>query len=132
MCNFIYGPVIFLAKLSLFLLLHKVFIRIRALVWLGIIFTFLLYSATTVAYIALCIQPVEKNYQELTRTPRCQKTGNLDIIQGVIDLASDLYLFAIPLPLIKRLQTRLKQRLGIFIIFSVGLLQAASMTKASL
>ena len=124
MCNFIYGPVIFLIKLSLFLLLNNIFGRIhwfRRLALMGIIFTLLLYSTTTVAYIALCIQPGDGGYRELTRTPRCQKTGNIDIVQGVIDVFTDLFLVALPIWPIVRLRLRLRRKLEILALFSLGL-----------
>ena len=73
----IYGSLIWLIKLSLFLLYLRIFGRLRwskSLVILGIVFTGLLYLSSTIALLALCAPKLNATQLELLSAisaPRC-------------------------------------------------------------
>lgn len=111
-------------KLTFFVFFLRVFnpsSGVRRTVWLGIATTSCFYMATFVAYTALCTRsgvPIWKSMQEL----RCAN-GNLAVSksQGWFGLISDVYIFAIPLTTVWRLQMTVRRRLGLTAVFSVGL-----------
>ncbi len=120
--NFFYPPIIFSVKLSLFLLLLKLFYPLRYAIYYGMAFTLLFYLASMVSFLALCIPKPGKNFLETAQESRCRRSGRLEIVQGVVDILSDFYLLLIPIPTILQLSLRPRQKIGLLLIFMTGLL----------
>lgn len=122
----LYGPILFCAKLSLFLLYLRMFSPSRPTkysIYLGITSIALVYISTTAAIGALCIPRPGKTWLETADTPGCANNATITIIiQGVFNVISDLYLFLIPFVVVYQLQLPKKKKLGIYAIFAIGLL----------
>ena len=125
----IYGPTIFCAKLSLFLLYLRMFSPSRPtkyLIYLGITSNALLYFSITAAIGALCIPRQGKSWMEATVSPGCINNATMTgLIMAVFNVISDSYLFLIPFAVVWQLQIPKKKKLGIYAIFAIGLLWAA-------
>ena len=112
-------------KLSLFLLLLSLFgydYSIRYMLWGGMVFVSLFYIFSTVVFITLCTPRTKEDFLEIAQTAHCRKTGHLEILQCVVDIITDFYLLAIPIPLILKLTIRLKGKIRVLIIFGMGVL----------
>ncbi|KAL8817849.1 MAG: hypothetical protein Q9223_003389 [Gallowayella weberi] len=130
----IYGPVIFLVKLALFLLFLHLFGRLRWLkwlVWFGIGFTFLFYFSGVIVAFTLCAPTKGRDWLDMSMTPKC-RYGNQDygIAQGTINVFSDFYLLVIPIPAVLSLQLPMSKKLGVIAIFMTGFLACIVSTVA--
>ena len=74
------------------------------------------------AFIALCNSREQSPSIEISQTPKCQRTGNLEVTQAVFDILSDCYLLAIPILCILPVQFSTRRKLGVLAIFMTGLL----------
>lgn len=86
------------------------------------VFVSLFYIFSTVIFVALCTPRTKEAFLEITQTVYCRKTGYLEIVQGVVDIITDFYLLAIPIPSILKLRVRLRVKIGILIVFGTGVL----------
>lgn len=98
----IYGPVIYLVKLALFLLYLHLFGRLRWLKWLvwwGIAMTGLFYIPAIFIAFILCAPTRGGTWLERSMSPKC-RNGLLDygVAQGTMNVLSDFYLLIIPIP----------------------------------
>ena len=122
----IYGPLIWIIKLSLFLMLLELFglltwVRISA--WLGIAVTGLFYFASLIAELALCAPRGEQTqlaYLTVLATPQCQQNPAAILSVGIMNVISDVYLLLLPLPVIWGLQLPTMSKLGVLAIFLTG------------
>ena len=134
----IYGPLIWLVKLSLFLMLLELFgllTWLRVSVWIGIVITGLFYFSHFVATLALCAPRGDQSqlsWLKVLSSSTCQANGALFLPVGIANLVSDIYLILIPLPVIWRLQLPLSKKIGISAIFLTGLMQVAKPLNNSL
>lgn len=64
--------------------------------------------------------PVEKSFNALVTEGTCISTASLYIATAVFNIASDVVLFVLPLPMISGLQMPRKQKLGLVFIFGIG------------
>ncbi|MCJ1254964.1 hypothetical protein MMC24_002780 [Lignoscripta atroalba] len=120
----IYGPVIFLVKLAIFLLLLHLFSRLRwlrYLVYTGIAITGLFYFSGVIVAFVLCGPSPGQDYLAASMTPRCMKLARYGVAQGVANVLSDFYLLFIPIPAIWSLQLPTRKKIGVSSIFMTGL-----------
>ena len=106
------------AKLALFLLYYRLFAshhRTKIAIYLGIVMNCLIYGTFAIPYIVLCIAGL--NGRWCTRY-----TAREGYFQGAFNLASDLYTFALPLPVLSSLQMPLGRKLGVAATFGTGLM----------
>ncbi|KAL8863020.1 MAG: hypothetical protein Q9178_000393 [Gyalolechia marmorata] len=121
----IYGPFIWIIKVSLFLLYRQVFAPIpylQYLVWGGITVTGLFYWSTVVAAVALCAPRGSETYIMAFATARCGKTKQLAVATGVFNVLSDLYLLVIPVPATLALHLPRRKKVGLLVLFATGIL----------
>lgn len=111
-----YGPSIWMIKLSLFLLILQIFgtLRwLRHLVYVGILVTGLVYFAIMVAMAALCAPRngyTKLDYLSAIAAPKCARNDYINTWPGLFNIMSDFYLLIIPLPAIWGLQLPTKKR----------------------
>lgn len=118
-----YGPTIFFAKLTLFLLYLRIFSCNRATklaIYLGIVVNFFFYVATTIYLGITCVRRSGTTWAATIRSAQCQSTISMNYAQGGFSIASDLYIFILPFPTILKLQLPLRKKLGICAIFVAG------------
>lgn len=121
----LYGPVVFFAKASLFLLYLRLFSPdrwTRNLIYFGLVTTFVMYLATTVAFGVLCLPRPRESWLEALLSPRCTKSLSMTYVQGVFNVVSDFYVLILPIPVTLKLQLPLQKKIGVCAIFMTGLL----------
>ena len=119
-----YAPIIFCAKLSLFLLYHRLFGRhfwIRYLVYLGIFCSVAMYATGIIVYGYLCLPRSGQSWVKAVLSSRChQQFIMVGYVRGSFNILSDLYLLLLPLPAVWQLHLPVRKRLGIAIVFLTG------------
>ena len=121
----LYGPTICFAKLALFLLYLRIFSCKRSTkiaIYLGILVNSLFYAATTMVFGVQCVRRPAETWLGATISPRCGSTLSMNYIQGGFGVASDLYIFILPLPVLWGLQMPLQRKLAVCAIFLTGLM----------
>jgi hypothetical protein len=122
----VFGPAIFFAKLSIFLLYLRLFGPdkwVRYLSYAGIAASLAVYSSTTLGYGILCVRRPGDTWLETQLSDRCLAGSKpLLYIQAVFGLVSDLYIFFLPVPVVWRLQMPVRRRIGVLVIFTTGIL----------
>lgn len=119
-----WGPFVWLIKLSLFLMylrLFEVLKWFKRLVWAGILCTGLFYISTSVAKIVLCAPRGGETYVIAFSKAQCGSTKQIGVVAGVFNIISDLYLLLIPMPAVWNLNTSKRNRLGILACFLTGI-----------
>lgn len=123
----IYGPSIWLIKLSLFLLLLEIFgsLRwLRLLVYGGILVTGMIHFSIMVAIAAVCAPRhgyTKLDYLSAMSAPKCARNDYLNTWPGLFNIISDFYLLIIPLPAVWGLQLPTSKKVGISALFLTGL-----------
>lgn len=118
------GPMMFFAKTSLFLLYYRVFAPnkfLRYIITVGIAFCFAVYLASLAVAVYYCAPHPGKAWDLLVLSS-CPRIGCYNVILGVANLALDIFMIGLPIPVILRLQLPLKKKIGVLAIFMTGLL----------
>ena len=109
------------AKLALFLLYFRLFASHRGTkiaIYLGIVMNCLVYGALAISNCVLCIPPPGESWL----SSRCERTARMNDFAGAFNLASDLYIFVLPLPVLSSLQMPLARKLWVTATFGTGLM----------
>ncbi|KAL8865295.1 MAG: hypothetical protein Q9174_006964, partial [Haloplaca sp. 1 TL-2023] len=113
----LWSPVLFFTKLSLLLLYYRLFARDRLtkyLVYVGILYSFILYTSSLLLTFLLCQSMI---------TPRCKHDINLFVLTTTtLNVLGDVYLLLIPLAAVGKLQLPTKQKIGASAVFFTGLM----------
>ncbi|KAL8641176.1 MAG: hypothetical protein Q9228_001992 [Teloschistes exilis] len=120
----LYGPFIWIIKLSMFLMYLQLFGTrryFRHLVWAGLLLSGLYYFSATVASVVLCAPRGRQTYIMSFATPRCRKSIQLLVVTGIYNVMSDLYLLLLPIRETMRLHNSLRKRIGVLAVFMTGL-----------
>ena len=120
-----YCLAIYTAKIGVLLQIKRIFTgKKRAFVywasWTAIVLVTCAYTASLFFNIFQCI-PVEKTWNPFI-AGTCKLKGKGGILDGVVNLVSDLAILAIPTVAITQLQMDLRKKLGVSAIFATGLL----------
>ena len=119
----LYGAVLFLIKLTLFLLYLHVFSRVRwlkCLVWVGILLAAIFYGSMIMVFSIICTPKKGQSYTEAYQTTQCGKAPDVSLAAGIFNMVSDIYLLVIPIPAVWSLKLERKRKLGVLIIFATG------------
>lgn len=120
-----YGPTIFFAKLSLFLLYLRIFspsIRTKYAIYIGVLSCFVVYAASTIFCGYQCIPRPRQTWLSALMKKSCHDAKYTGYVVGVFNIASDFYLLILPLPSIWKLQMPLPKKIGICGVFIMGLM----------
>ncbi|KAL8648062.1 MAG: hypothetical protein Q9226_006157 [Calogaya cf. arnoldii] len=121
----IYGPFVWMIKISLFFLYRQLFHPKQYflyLVWAGVIVSGLFYWSSLIAAVALCAPRGDETYIMAFASARCGKTKGLAVVMGVFNVLSDLYLLVIPIPPVLGLHLQPRKKIGLLILFATGIL----------
>lgn len=122
--NFLYGPMMIFAKLSILLLYFHLFSAnkmFRILIYVGIITTLLNHVIGTVLAITLCIPSDPVGYSKCAH-----RLNPLDVVISVINILSDFYILLLPLFVISTLQMRRNKKIAVGAVFCTGFLACVS------
>lgn len=123
----LYGPAIWMIKLSLFLLILELFGTLkwlRYLVYGGILVTGMVYFSIMIAIAAACSPRKgfsKGDYLVVIADPKCARNDFLNTWPGIFNILSDFYLLVIPLPAVWGLQLPTRKKIGISAMFLTGL-----------
>ena len=119
-----YGPSMFFAKLSVFMVYLRTFgpkTWFRYLTYFGIAINLALYIATTTCFGYFCIRRPGETWVESKSSQRCLNISPIvKMIHGIFGIVSDLFIFILPLPVIWKLQMPLRRKIGVSAIFATG------------
>ncbi|KAL8927609.1 MAG: hypothetical protein Q9172_001319 [Xanthocarpia lactea] len=112
-----------MAKLSLLSLYLEAFRpnqKLRYAIYFGIVFVTLFYTGT---FIAFCVLAIPRPGQTLIGTILSDDVASLipiSVAQAGVNVASDFYIFILPIPGVVQLQMPMKKKIGICAIFATG------------
>lgn len=106
------------AILFLYLRLFGVSTKFRYTTWAVMFFVFGYIFCNLLTQIFGCT-PVDK-YWKPKILGHCIVVSNADLAYGSMNFLSDLFIFALPLPMVWRLQLSRKEKLGVTLIFMSG------------
>ena len=107
------GPSLFFAKTSILLLYLRLFgpkRSTRYAIYIGLVFAFCLYWISIPLMAYYC--------------PRlwCHNMWILSLVQGPLNVALDLFILILPIPVVMRLQMSLPRRFAVLSVFLTGIL----------
>ena len=112
------------SKAAVLLLYLRVFGTLRwfrATTYMLLVFTFCLYMSNVVVSGVLCA-PAPGQTWGGDLFAKCSKTAPSAVVLGVLGVVTDLVIFAMPFPVIGRLQLGRQKRIGLSVVFAVGFL----------
>lgn len=122
----LYGSTIFLAKLSILLLYLQLFLiskRTRVMVYIALTVNTLHCLATVIGYGILCVPKPGVSWELADATRNCMIVADLlAVILGAISIFSDVVIICIPIPVIWSLRLPVRKKVGVSVIFVIGLL----------
>ncbi|RAK94387.1 hypothetical protein BO79DRAFT_261503 [Aspergillus costaricaensis CBS 115574] len=119
------GPTIFFAKCSIFLLYRQIFTiqkPMKIAIWVGLIFTFLLYWAGVPLESYFSAPHVGETWEDLLTNGRPEHLIYWGIVQGTCSVVLDIYIFLLPLPMLAQLQMAHRRRLQLLAVFSTAMM----------
>lgn len=120
-----YNPVMFFAKLSLFLLYLHLFSlsKIKIFVYVGIVSIFVVYTGITIGWGVICLPQRGKGWMDVLFDQKCVVTSKkINYIVGSFGVISDLYILVLPIPVILRSNLSRKQKIKVCAVFMTGFL----------
>ena len=83
----------------------------------------MVYLTITVAISTLCIPKPGQEWIEVVISSGCEQRATITgFIYGGFNAISDLYLFFLPLSIVRKLQIPRKKKIGIYAVFGLGFL----------
>lgn len=124
----IVGPAIWSSKAAILALYIRIFaplrwLRLASYTVLGL--TFLFYWVTIPLTGAFCT-PRRHGLWDFNVLSRCATTAVMGPIHGAIGLAADITILILPLPIVPKLNTTMRNKVGLAIVFLAGILYARS------
>jgi hypothetical protein len=118
------APTLWATKASVLLLYLRNFeivqwIRITS--WVLIVVLFLFYGSNIAIAAIYCI-PRHGEAWDSTAFARCASPVTSTVVIGVFAVVADLVIFVMPLPVIFQLQLSRPKKIGLGVVFSVGML----------
>lgn len=120
----IIGPLVFFAKTSLFLLYYRVFAPkklFRYMITIGIVFSFFFCLTTLAIAVYLCAPHAGKDWDAEVLGSCSRHIALYYVISGAVNMALDIFMLILPIPVVLQLQLPLKKKVGVLAIFMTGL-----------
>ncbi|KAI1633568.1 hypothetical protein F4809DRAFT_622741 [Biscogniauxia mediterranea] len=129
----LFGPLatcsVKISVLVLYLQIFRILKWMRVISIAGIIVITAAHISTTITFAAMCAPRTGSGQLDFLAafvSDTCSRTRILIVIQGIINVVTDIFLLILPLPAIWTLQMPLKRKLAISSMFLVGLCACAS------
>ncbi|KAL0940477.1 uncharacterized protein CTRU02_203240 [Colletotrichum truncatum] len=91
----------------------------RIAIWIGITVVSLNTACITALMLFQC-NPIQKGFDSTITGGSCLNAAILYMATAVSNIASDVMLFVLPMPMVFKLHMRMAQKLGLVIMFAVG------------
>ena len=117
------GPTIFFSKEAIFLLYLEIFHvkkGMRVAIFVGMVFTGFVYWTGIIIESIFCAAHIGESWDPLAGSPitnRCLKSDYWGIVQGGCAIFIDVYIFALPIPVILQLQLGTRRKIQILGVF---------------
>lgn len=115
---------LFFSKASIFLLFHQIFDVTRSMriaIRCGIIFTTFLYIIINIPLCAIFNAPhVGETWGSVVTNGRSKKTVIWAVVQSVLAVGLDLFIFILPIPIIMKLHLSTEKRIRLLAVFTVA------------
>ena len=121
----ILGPTLFFAKSAILLLYLQVFTINKKMshgIWFGLAFNFVLYWINIPFESWNCAPRAGDPWGLETVGKTCANNIMFGLVQGVLSVVLDLYIFFLPIPIVLGLQMSLRNRLAILGVFGTAIL----------
>lgn len=122
----LYAPTALFAKLALLLLYLRMFSvsrRTRYMIQFGIVCNVAFYTGIFIFMCAVYPPRSGQSWLEAVSTDYFRRVSTTSsLIQGFFNVASDIYLFVLPMPVLWKLQLPLRKKIGLSTVFMAGLL----------
>ena len=113
-----------LVKIALFLFYLRLFSqhqRTKLMIYLGIGINAVFHVISFALVLCFCSPRPKRNIIQSFNTRHCTFDAfTLGIFQGSFNLASDIYIFVLPIPVLSKLQLSKKKKIGVSVIFVTG------------
>ena len=119
------GPTLFFAKGAIFLLYLRIFTinrKMKYSIWFGMAFTFVLYWINIPFESWYCAPRAGDPWGLETVGKTCADNIMFGLVQGVLSVALDLYIFILPVPIVLNLQMSMKRRISVLGVFATAIL----------
>ena len=116
-----YKMAMFFVKLSFLLQYLRIFPtkKTRIALWISLAVVVALGACNIITSIFIC-RPIQMFWESFADARYCFDIYQLWTVNASINLATDLLIIILPIPGIKRLMLPLRQRLGLMMVFAVG------------
>ena len=91
-------------------------------IWLGLASTFLISWSGILFGTLWCTPRAGEKWSFESLAHNCPKDAVYGMVQGVLAVVLDLYIFLLPIPIVMGLQMSLKRRLSILGVFGTAIL----------
>ena len=119
------GPTLFFAKGAILLLYLRIFTpnkRMKYSIWLGLAWDFLLYWSGIPIATLYGTPRIGQSWDVVATTETRANLTTFALVQGVLSVVLDFYIFILPIPIVSKLPISLKQRLSILGVFATAIL----------
>ena len=94
----------------------------RYSIWLGLVFNFLLYWSAIPVATYYGTPRIGQPWDVVTMTETRANLTTFVLVQGVLSVVLDLYIFILPIPIVSKLPISMKERLSILGVFATAIL----------
>ena len=119
------GPTLFFAKGAIFLLYLRIFTANKTMkysIWFGLAFDFVLYWINIPFESWYCAPRAGDPWSLETVGRTCSDNIMFGLVQGVLAVVLDLYIFILPIPIVLSLQMSTRRRLSVLGVFATAIL----------
>ncbi|KAG9237931.1 hypothetical protein BJ875DRAFT_368980 [Amylocarpus encephaloides] len=121
--NFIIGPTLWASKATILALYIQLFGKthpwLRSTSYIALVLSFGFYWANTPLTGVFCV-PKSGHSWDMSLIVSCSKLAIMAPLQGAIGLAADLFILALPIPIVWGLNLPLRKKAGALIVFCAG------------
>ncbi|KAL9586244.1 MAG: hypothetical protein Q9212_001020 [Teloschistes hypoglaucus] len=113
------------SKLCTLLLFYRLFgttKRFRYCIYFGAVWVIVLTGTNVAATAVMCAPHSDESFGDAQVFERCSRLSVYSVVQGSLNVALDIYLLYVPVPVIRKLQLERKKKFGIAAIFMTGLM----------
>jgi hypothetical protein len=89
------------------------------------------WFAAQIAFLTAC-RPFVGYWAVPPPHPQCTTLEHFAIVQAIFNLSSDILIIAVPIPMIISLSLPLKQKVGLGILFSIGIFVLSSLSHSNM
>lgn len=122
--NLVVGPALWSSKAAILSLYIRLFAPkkwLRVVSYFALVVMFILYWVT-IPLAAIFCTPHDGGPWDRVVIYRCRTVANMSPIQGAVCVAADFFILILPLPIVFRLNLNPKKKIGLAIVFLVGVL----------